>query len=104
MEILFNFENSRRVVHLPEGCSLEVELEREVLKRFPDRDIAIAPIGKEVPQSSTKDVYLIQKMGLPKWGFVDVTESSQVQDGDELTLAKISKLGESHKVSVLAIC
>lgn len=93
MEVLLHFEGSRRVVAVPAGSTLEVELEKEVVKCFPDRDIAIASIGGKVPQSSSKEVYLVQKLA-PKWGYVDVTDSSQVQGGDEVTLAMISKLKE----------
>lgn len=92
-QVLLHFEGSRRVVRVPEGYTLEVELERELLTHFPVRDIAVAPIGNKVPQSPSKDVYMLQKM-TSKWGYVNVMERGQVQGGDEVTLVKISKVEE----------
>ena len=97
MEVLLHFEGSRRVVEVREGSTLEVELEKELVKRFPDRDIAVAPVGQKVLQSTSKDTYIIQRL-TQKWGYVDVTDRSQVLAGDELTLVKISKLEEGQKV------
>ena len=90
-ELLFHFEGSRRVLKLQEGSILEIELEKELGIRFPDRDFAIASIGKRVPQSGSKDVFIIQKL-TEKWGYVDVTARNEVKGGDELTLVKVPKL------------
>jgi hypothetical protein len=91
VEVLLHFEGSRRVLNIGEGSTIEVELEKELVERFPGRDLTVAPIGQAVPQSPSKDVYMLQKLTL-KWGYVDVTDRSQVQGGDEVTLVKVSKL------------
>ena len=98
MEVLVKFEGSRRVLAVSEDSCLVVEIEKELCRRFPDRDIAIAPIGSKVPQSTSKEVYIIQRL-TSKWGYVDVTDVSQVQGGDEVTLAKMSKLEGSASAS-----
>jgi hypothetical protein len=91
MEILLTFEGSRRVLKILEGSAILIDIEREVAKRFPDRDFVIAPIGNKVPQSTSKDVYIVQKFST-KWGYVDVTDVKQIQEGDEVALTKIPKL------------
>ena len=73
MEILVDFKNSRRVVAIPQGSCLEAELEKDIVKRFPSCDIAIAAIGTAVAQSSSKDVYILQRK-TRDWGFVDITD------------------------------
>ena len=105
MEILVNFEGSRRVVSVEDSSDLLVAVERELARRCPGRDIAIAPVDTKLSQSGSKEVYILQKC-TEKWGYVDVTDSSQVKGGDEITLVKMPKLEEnsglSHKVSGLA--
>ena len=98
MEVMVVFEGSRRVVTVAEGASLLAVVERELVKRFPERDIAIAPVGSKVSQSVSKEVYILQKL-TAKWGYVDVTEVGQVQGGDEVTLTKLLKIGGSSSSS-----
>lgn len=65
-------------------------IELDLAKRFPDRDIALAAGAVPIPYSSTKDVHIIRRW-TKKWGFVDVTDISEIQSGDEITLVKIAK-------------
>ena len=94
MEVLLVFQNSRRVITVAEGQQLLAAVERDIGERFPDRDIAVAAVGDKVPQSTSKEVYMLQKR-TEKWGYVDITDISQVCSGDELTLTKVSNRGET---------
>ena len=103
MEVLLTFEGSRRVIKVEEGSSLSLlrAIEKDLGERFPDRDIALSPGELPLPKSSSKDIHFVQRL-TKKWGFVDVTDFSQIQNGDELTLVKIDKRspGESSGTSV----
>ena len=94
MEVVLVFEGSRRVLTVPKEKSLLTEIEKDILKRFPERDVVVAAVGERVLQSSSKEVHILQKR-TEKWGFVDVTDTSQVNSGDELTLTKIARKGEA---------
>jgi hypothetical protein len=89
MEVLVNFEGSRRVVSVED--SLLVAVEKELARRCPGRDVAIAPVGTKLSQSGSKEVYILQKL-TTKWGYMDVTDLSEVQVGDEITLTRMPKL------------
>ena len=81
-------------------------IESDLAQRFPDRDISLAAgAGLSIPKSSTKDVHIIQRC-TEKWGFVDVTDVSQVRSGDKITLVKIAMRGpgeSSSRVSVVIL-
>lgn len=80
---------------LPEGSTLEVELEKELGVCFPDRDLKVAIIGSKVPQSTSKDVYIVQRL-TERWGYLDITERSQLKEGDVITLSKVTKTVRSY--------
>ena len=92
MEILLVLEESRRVLKIDWGKSLLSSIEGEIAERFPHRDMAIAPVGSTLPQSS-KDLYILQKH-TTKWGLVDATKVDQINSGDEIRLTKISNKAE----------
>ena len=54
----------------------------------PLHDIAVAGLGGKVYQSTSKDVYILQKR-TEKWGLVDITDISQVSAGDEQGLVDV---------------
>ena len=90
MEVLLVFEQSRRVLVVGEGSSLLAAIERDITERYPDRDLAIAPVGNKVPGSVSKEVYILQKH-TEKWGLLDVTDITQINSGDEITLTKVGR-------------
>ncbi len=52
MEVLFSFESSRRVIVVENREAMMGAIEEHIRHRFPERDIAIAPLGCEMPGST----------------------------------------------------
>ncbi len=97
MEVLFSFESSRRVIVVENREALMgAIIEEHIRHRFPERDIAIAPLGREMP-GSTKTKHILQKH-TEKWGLVDVAGVAEINSGDVLTLTKLDKVRLHYRI------
>ena len=76
--------------------SIVAGVEKELARMF--GDVALVPLSQtpaDIPTSSTKELYILQRWSMKWETFVDVKEATEVEDGDRLTAVSFSPLPAS---------
>lgn len=100
-DVLLEIDGSKRVLRVNADTVL-VSVESELGKL--GKDISLLPLGagKEELEGRTKPTYVLQRWVTRFESFVDVTDKSQVCDGDRLTVTRVSSgSAASSQVGVL---
>ena len=94
MEVLIQFGEQRREVRLATGCDVLKTLETE----FKKLSLSLEEVAPVVP--GAHPVYTLQRFSSKWQTFVDVTDPSQVFDGDKLTVLE----KKAKKVTLKKVC